>query len=838
MPVASDIAKIATANDLSNLPALSGFVGSGIPREAMKSYTTLKPADGFFYSSTYNVIVITKSFATLDGYDFSGVSLNILANDVTFRNCYFDASAGNYAINGLPGTAGLTVDHSTFDGLKLDKHSYVDFIASRGLGTMITNNIFIDTPSDAIGLWSGIVRGNLFSGSGYATDAHADAIWVSRSIGPVLIEDNIIDWRTPSDARTGTNNAIRVTGEGGDVNDVLVRNNIILGGTNTVLVSDGATWTHTAEQVGSVTNVRVIDNVIDFGKFGSLEQTWRPADMVYSNNAHAFGQAPSPSLAAIGSLPDLATLRSFVAINATATVNGTAGADYIVGGEGSNLILAGDGNDVIEGGAGRDYIAGGGGADTFVYRSLAHSGKDWIADFQQGLDKIYLASLEGAPQTLTGWQWLGTETFTGNTWQLRYQYANGTTIVQLDVDGNLRPDFEVQLKGVYALTSADFVLLDLASLPYGAASGVLGSVAPPNRAPVITGPAASSWFEGTAGDYAKSGVLRIADADAGDALSVVTLGQSVTLQSARGLDMTPNLTIGQIAAFQNSFSMTTSGLGSNRAAANWTYAVADKAIDFLGQNETLKVTTKVLIADDHGSVATRDVIITMKGVNDAPTLSAGGDTVTTGTVAESYGLAGDATLHVAEGRFQFADADLSDTHVVKAVAKAGGYVGTFTPTLQTDTTGNGKGVVAWTFSVADKALDALADGQQITQTYSVSIGDGKGGLVKQDVTVILNGAADQFTFLSLNKQSLTKFSAGDTIAVDHQAFIGLDIGALDAAYFSNAGRATLSGHGQFFTDAAQRSLYWDADGAGMGAAVKIASFNMASTIHATDILVI
>lgn len=53
-----------------------------------------------------------------------------------------------------------------------------------------------------------------------------------------------------------------------------------------------------------------------------------------------------------------------IAVEAAASITGTAGADVLIGGQANNVIEAGDGRDFVEGGAGSDTLYGGLGADT------------------------------------------------------------------------------------------------------------------------------------------------------------------------------------------------------------------------------------------------------------------------------------------------------------------------------------------------------------------------------------------------------------------------------------------------------------------------------------------
>src|SRR5712664_1296642 len=113
-----------------------------------------------------------------------------------------------------------------------------------------------------------------------------------------------------------------------------------------------------------------------------------------------------------------------------------------------------------------------------------------------------------------------------------------------------------------------------------------------------------------------------------------------------------------------------------------------------------------------------------------------------GAVTEIANVTGSTALDTATDIITFTDADVGDTHVVSAVALGTGFVGTFTPTLVTDSLNGATGQVRWTFSVADGALDFLAAGETLVQSYSVSINDQRGGIVTQTVTVTLTGTND------------------------------------------------------------------------------------------------
>ena len=66
--------------------------------------------------------------------------------------------------------------------------------------------------------------------------------------------------------------------------------------------------------------------------------------------------------------------------------------------------------------------------------------------------------------------------------------------------------------------------------------------------------------------------------------------------------------------------------------------------------------------------------------------------------------------------------------------------------MSTDSTGDGPGQVTWSFAVNNAALQFLADGQKLTQTYTVTVNDGHtGGTVDQLVTITITGTEDKPT---------------------------------------------------------------------------------------------
>jgi VCBS repeat-containing protein len=138
-------------------------------------------------------------------------------------------------------------------------------------------------------------------------------------------------------------------------------------------------------------------------------------------------------------------------------------------------------------------------------------------------------------------------------------------------------------------------------------------------------------------------------------------------------------------------------------------------------------------ASDGGASDTATLTITVNGTNDAPTITGGDFDGSVTELPDGDDDEGDID-HSTSGAVTFNDVDLTDTHTASAAPQGGGYYGTFT--LDLDQTGDS---VGWDFTVSDAALENLSEDQEVTQVYTITIDDGHGGTVTQDVTITING---------------------------------------------------------------------------------------------------
>ncbi len=133
--------------------------------------------------------------------------------------------------------------------------------------------------------------------------------------------------------------------------------------------------------------------------------------------------------------------------------------------------------------------------------------------------------------------------------------------------------------------------------------------------------------------------------------------------------------------------------------------------------------------------------------------SASTNNVVEGSVTEiADGSTGENTDDlIANGSFGIADVDLADVQTVTITEEkttGSSVLGTLTAEISNNTTNDGIGSVSWSYSVPDAAVDYLAEGETVKETFTVEVSDQKGGTVTQDVTITINGTNDAPTLSS------------------------------------------------------------------------------------------
>jgi VCBS repeat-containing protein len=261
-----------------------------------------------------------------------------------------------------------------------------------------------------------------------------------------------------------------------------------------------------------------------------------------------------------------------------------------------------------------------------------------------------------------------------------------------------------------------------------------------------------------------AGTLNFSDPDTNDTHTVAVSIASDTwsggshIPAATQADLLPALT-----------TVLHDSTGTGTGSIDWNFGIADKDLDFIAAGETLTVNYNVQVSDA-STHSTQTVSVTITGANDPVVITSGPES---GTVAELADTTGSSTPDTTSSTLAFADPDLTDTHNVSVALDSAIWSANTTSIppdtlsdLQTalatalhDSTGTGTGGVDWTFSIPDKDIDFLGQGETLTATYDVTVSDASTSST-QTVTVIMDGASDPIV---VNPVTV---SVADTAATD------------------------------------------------------------------------
>jgi hypothetical protein len=418
----------------------------------------------YYYSPSANIVYVTQAGAVLSGINFGSATVFLEANNVTIKDCTFSDTTGFWGVSQPSGVSGATVENCTFTGSKSPTEKNDVWISSV-LGITIEDNTFLNSPSDTVAIRQGVVTGNYMSGDGYLTLAHGDAIYVPDTTGPVTISDNFIDETPNAGAQGYSNSDLRITTEYGNVNDVTVSGNYLI----------GAGFEFEAGTPGSsntMSNVSITNNDVGFGLFGQYFPGATNCATVSGNTAVDFSN-PTASTQALADY--VAPTANVWSVNGGSQGPGGPGPITTIGyGVVSQHLGAGATETNFVGGYGQQLLFGGQGANILTYLAIGDGG-DIATAFDPAKDVIDLSRIDADILTpgVQNFTFIGSAPFSGGA-QVRYQLGptNDTTIVQAALAGDITADFAITLDGLVPLTAANFALTSsqsTAALANGAA---------------------------------------------------------------------------------------------------------------------------------------------------------------------------------------------------------------------------------------------------------------------------------------------------------------------------------------------------------------------------------
>jgi VCBS repeat-containing protein len=247
---------------------------------------------------------------------------------------------------------------------------------------------------------------------------------------------------------------------------------------------------------------------------------------------------------------------------------------------------------------------------------------------------------------------------------------------------------------------------------------------------IITTPTIASGLSDT-------GSIAFTDLDLTDRPTATEATKSVVALKADGAALT--LTTAQQQTFEAAFTIAPADGNNNNGIINWNYSIAEGSLDFLADGEKVTAVFTVSVSDGNGGTASQDVTVNITGNNDLPSITTVENvTDVTGAVTED---AASPTLSDT-GIITFNDVDLTDAHTVLVVRASGTLGGVLTLGSISESATTSAGSVPWTYTVDNIATQYLAAGQTASEVFTVTINDGKGGTVAQNIMVTATGIND------------------------------------------------------------------------------------------------
>ncbi|WDR06243.1 M10 family metallopeptidase C-terminal domain-containing protein [Devosia rhodophyticola] len=454
-------------------------------------------------------IIVTKPGTVISGLDIKG-NVYIDADNVTLENCRITST--NFSVVQIKdGNSGVVVQNCEINGVGSGNEGSNGIT---GVGTFLNNDIYNVENGIAVGGGSGtVIEGNYIHDLKASGSPHYDGIQIDGGQSDILIRNNTVI------NDHGQTAAVMIDNWFGPVSNVVLENNILVGGGYTIY-SDGQF------NGGSISGVQIINNHIGGGYWGDLNTngntpvyTGNVDDgesivQTLNGNGNDTSGGPEPTQPPVEPTqppvePTQPPVTEPVQPPVTEPVqptqppvdnssSATQGDDVIFGDALNNVFNGLGGNDIIDGGAGVDTLTGGAGADIFAFSKIGDIGmragaRDVITDFTQGQDKIDVSALD-ANAKLSGHQGFSfladdDAIFTKTPGELAWhtEADKGITVVQGDIDGDGWHDFEFEIKGTTNLKASDFIGVEGSDSgsQSGGSSGGDGTVQPPVTTPTV-----------------------------------------------------------------------------------------------------------------------------------------------------------------------------------------------------------------------------------------------------------------------------------------------------------------------------------------------------------------
>jgi VCBS repeat-containing protein len=413
------------------------------------------------------------------------------------------------------------------------------------------------------------------------------------------------------------------------------------------------------------------------------------------------------------------TLIGTAAINATGnagdnTLRGNSNNNSLIGLEGSDSLDGGAGNDTLDGGAGADSLVGGTESDALIWDAA-----DAKIDGGEGIDTLWVAGTTTLNLTtvsdtkIVGVEVINLEGTTTLTLAATDVVAISSSTDTLRVDGSAGDLVTSGEDWVRGGTSGGYTTYTNGAATLQVQDGVEFNDL--NHAPTVTAFEDGAVTEdGSNPALTDTGTITFDDLDLHDGHTV-----SMAANGGNTLGGTLSVAVTDIAS------------DAGNGTVTWNYSLANSAVQQLDTGETATETFTVTIDDGEGGAVSRDVTITVTGVNDAPVSTA--DSASTNENTSVNGTVVNNTTDVD-------DSVTAATYSVVGSTPAG-LTFNSNGTFSFNATGN---------------FESLGTGESATVSFDYKATDGEADSNTSTVTITVTGANDAPTVTSTAAAAITE----------------------------------------------------------------------------------
>jgi VCBS repeat-containing protein len=219
---------------------------------------------------------------------------------------------------------------------------------------------------------------------------------------------------------------------------------------------------------------------------------------------------------------------------------------------------------------------------------------------------------------------------------------------------------------------------------------------------------------------------------------------------------------------------------------NWTYDPAAADLDWLQAGDTLVLTFVAQVDDGAGNVGAQNLVITITGSNDTPTIDGATNPA---AIVEVAGDSSTQDIAATSGTISITDQDLGDTLTVTVTGNAtAAYNGGAVPaedsvdvsaliasgaiSFDPLVSDGEQQTINWTYDPAVVDLDWLQTGDTLTITYVAQVTDGTSNVGAQNLVITITGSNDTPTIDSATNPAAIVEVAGDSSAQNIAATSG------------------------------------------------------------------